>query len=111
MLDGVGGEAGRAAFELLGPGGRIVLFGWSSGEPTQLSSEDLLARSLTASAGLGPAHPRPACASWRSARSPRPRTARSCRCSTTASRSSAAAEAHAALEGRGTVGKVVLVRS
>jgi NADPH2:quinone reductase len=54
VLDGVGGAAGRAALELLEPGGRIVLFGWSSGSPTQLTSADLLERSLTASAGLGP---------------------------------------------------------
>ena len=27
VLDGVGGERGRGAFDLLGPGGRIVLFG------------------------------------------------------------------------------------
>lgn len=32
VLDGVGGAAGRAAYGLLVPGGRLVRFGWSSGE-------------------------------------------------------------------------------
>ena len=36
-LDGVGGDLGRAALELLGGGGRIILFGWSSGGPTRLT--------------------------------------------------------------------------
>jgi NADPH2:quinone reductase len=34
-LDSVGGAIGRGAFDLLGIGGRIVLFGWSSGEPDE----------------------------------------------------------------------------
>jgi NADPH:quinone reductase len=33
VLDGVGGDVGRTAQELLGPNGRSVIFGWSSGEP------------------------------------------------------------------------------
>ena len=54
VLDGVGGAVGRAALELLAPGGRIVLFGWSSGEPTVLSSGDLLRLGISASAAVGP---------------------------------------------------------
>jgi NADPH2:quinone reductase len=53
VLDGVGGAAGRAALDLLGVGGRIVLFGWSSGEPTAVTTQDLIARGLTATA-IGP---------------------------------------------------------
>jgi NADPH2:quinone reductase len=53
-FDGVGGDVGRGALELLGPGGRLILFGWSSGEPTRLSATDLYARGLTASAAIGP---------------------------------------------------------
>jgi NADPH:quinone reductase len=53
-FDGVGGEVGRGALELLAPGGRLILFGWSSGEPTRLSAMDLFARGLTASAAIGP---------------------------------------------------------
>ena len=55
VLDGVGGAAGRAAFELLGAGGRIILFGWSSGEITGFTSSDLAARGLSASWSIGPA--------------------------------------------------------
>lgn len=31
VFDGVGGEVGRAAFERLAPGGRLVRYGWASG--------------------------------------------------------------------------------
>lgn len=54
VLDGVGGTQGRAAMELLGPGGTLVLFGWSSGEPTPITTNDLFARGLTATAAVGP---------------------------------------------------------
>jgi NADPH2:quinone reductase len=53
-LDGVGGTAGRQALELLGSGGRLILFGWSSGAPTQFATRDLLANGLTVSVGIGP---------------------------------------------------------
>jgi NADPH2:quinone reductase len=53
-LDGVGGVAGRGAFELLGPGGRLVLFGWSSGKPVSFEVTELFERSLTVSAAIGP---------------------------------------------------------
>jgi NADPH2:quinone reductase len=53
-LDGVGGEAGRQAFELLAVGGRHVLFGWSSGKKTEMSSDDLYERLLTVTVALGP---------------------------------------------------------
>jgi len=53
-LDGVGGALGRGALELLGAGGRLILFGFSSGQPTELSAGDLLARGITASAAIGP---------------------------------------------------------
>jgi NADPH:quinone reductase len=52
-LDGVGGTLGRGALELLGPGGRLILFGFSSGHPTELSAGDLFARGITASAAIG----------------------------------------------------------
>jgi len=48
VLDGVGGALGRSAMELLGVGGRLILFGWASGEPTQVTTRDLVARGLTA---------------------------------------------------------------
>jgi NADPH2:quinone reductase len=54
VLDGVGGEHGRAALELLGPGGRLVLFGFASGAPTRLTAGDLFARGISATAAIGP---------------------------------------------------------
>ena len=53
-FDGVGGEVGRGAMDLLGPGGRLVLYGWSSGEPTELDATDIMAGSLTVTAAIGP---------------------------------------------------------
>lgn len=52
-LDGVGGDIGRAALELLDVGGRLVMFGSSSGTLTELSAGDLYARGITASAAIG----------------------------------------------------------
>lgn len=54
VLDGVGGAPGRQALELLGVGGRTILFGWSAGEPTRIETEDLYQRGLTASVAVGP---------------------------------------------------------
>jgi NADPH2:quinone reductase len=92
VLDGVGGDVGRAAQGLLGPDGRSVVFGWSSGEPAappNLSRPDDLRpyelRALEAVAtGALRAHVHPAFPLRD------------------------AAAAHAALETRGTAGKVVL---
>jgi NADPH2:quinone reductase len=47
LLDGVGGEVGRAGFEMLDVGGRIVMFGWTSGEVTPFTSADIAAGSLS----------------------------------------------------------------
>jgi NADPH2:quinone reductase len=52
-LDGVGGTAGRAALELLAPGGRLVLFGMASGQPTPLTAGDVIGRGLTVSGAIG----------------------------------------------------------
>lgn len=54
VYDGVGGTVGRAALELLRPGGRLVMFGYSAGEPTRLETADLVRRSISAGWGLGP---------------------------------------------------------
>jgi len=109
-FDGVGGAVGRGALELLAPGGRLILFGFSSGEPTRLSAADLFARGLTASAAIGPRIlNRPggmrdleeqALAALAGGRL-RPLVQRFPLAD--------AAAAHAALEARGTVGKAVLV--
>jgi NADPH:quinone reductase len=109
-FDGVGGDVGRAALELLAPGGRLILFGWSSGEPTRLSAGDLVARGLTASAAIGPRILN------------RPGGMRDLEEQALAALAEGrlvplvqrfplaeAAAVHAALESRGTVGKAVLV--
>jgi NADPH2:quinone reductase len=54
VLDGVGGEAGQQAFELLGIGGRILMFGWSGGGPVEITSADLMQRGLSATWAIGP---------------------------------------------------------
>jgi NADPH2:quinone reductase len=52
-LDGVGGALGRTAFELVAPGGRMVLFGYSSGAVMPLDAADLFATGVTVSAAIG----------------------------------------------------------
>jgi NADPH:quinone reductase len=110
VLDGVGGDLGRGAFELLGTGGRIVMFGWSSGTVTPFASADLAARGLSASWSIGPAMMR----RWRSLE-PLERRALADGASgvwspvVTRFPLADAAAAHRALEERATVGKAVLV--
>jgi NADPH2:quinone reductase len=108
--DGVGGEIGRTALELLRPGGRLVMFGFSAGTPTQLTTGDLIGRGISAGWSLGPrmmalpggipglagrALDKVAAGEWRPLVSTYPL--------------SDAARAHADLEGRRALGKVVLV--
>ncbi len=107
VFDGVGGEIGRSAFGLLERGGRMVSFGMASGEWAGISDEDAEERGVK-KIGL-----------WR----PTPEEARA---HTEAALSDAAeshlrpvvgqifpleqaAEAHAAIESRDTVGKTLLV--
>ncbi|MER8182054.1 zinc-binding dehydrogenase [Kitasatospora sp. NPDC094015] len=47
VLDGVGGEIGRAAFGLLRPGGRMVSFGLASGEWSGIEEGEAEARQVT----------------------------------------------------------------
>ncbi|WP_086820767.1 zinc-binding dehydrogenase [Allokutzneria sp. NRRL B-24872] len=54
VLDSVGGSVGQASLDLLGAGGRVYFFGWSAGESTKISQEDLWARGLTAGVAIGP---------------------------------------------------------
>lgn len=102
VLDGVGGDAGRAAADLLPAGGRLVLFGWSSGEPTD--TDGLEARGVEVRRFERPADIRPleeAALAALHAGTLRPRV--------TTFPLADAAGAHVALEARRTVGKVVLV--
>jgi NADPH:quinone reductase len=109
-FDGVGGEVGRGALELLAPGGRLILFGFSSGELTRLSASDLFTRGLTASAAIGPRIlNRPG--GMRDLEEQALAALAQGRLVPLVQRFSLsdAAAAHAALEARATVGKVVLV--
>jgi NADPH2:quinone reductase len=109
-LDGVGGALGRGALELLGPGGRLVLFGFSSGQPTELSAGDLFARGITASAAIGARiAQRPG--GLRDLEEQALAAAADGRLVPLVQRFALAeaAAAHEAIEGRATVGKTVLV--
>ncbi|HEY3684878.1 MAG TPA: zinc-binding dehydrogenase [Streptosporangiaceae bacterium] len=46
VFDGVGGEIGRAAFELLRPGGRMVRYGLASGAWAEITEDDAAARGV-----------------------------------------------------------------
>jgi len=61
-FDGVGGQAGRAAFELLAPGGRLLSYGLASGAFTMAGDEEATARQVTVCAPARPISlpPRPA---------------------------------------------------
>lgn len=54
VYDGVGGAVGRRALELLRPGGRQVMFGFSAGEPTRFDTDDVVSRGITVGWSLGP---------------------------------------------------------
>ena len=110
VYDGVGGEVGRTSLELLRPGGRLVMFGFSSGTATEVTTADLLQRGISAGWSLGArmnalpggipglagrALGRVASGEWRPLVSTYPLAD--------------AARAHADLEGRRALGKVVLV--
>ncbi len=110
VYDGVGGAVGRTALELLRPGGRLVMFGYSSGQPTRLDTDDLVGRGISAGWSLGPrmtalpggipglafrALGRVAAGEWEPLVSAYPLAE--------------ASRAHADLEGRRALGKVVLV--
>jgi NADPH2:quinone reductase len=118
VLDGVGGDAGLAAVDLLGPGGVHVVFGWSGkglhdGEPLTFSADELTRRGITQEQVLGPPMMRRAggddpvrtleLAALREAEAGRLRPA------VTRFPLAEAAAAHRALENRGTIGKVVLI--
>ena len=109
VFDGVGGEIGRAAFGLLDRGGRMVSFGLASGAWADIAEDDAAARGVTLVAGLraDPATLRAAtvraladgaAGRWHPVIGQRFPLER-------------AADAHAAIESRTTVGKTLLTAS
>jgi NADPH2:quinone reductase len=107
LLDGVGGENGQRAFDLLGIGGRVLMFGWSGGDPIQLTTEDLMARGLSAIWAIGPKM-MPKLRALEAAALEETFSGRWSALTTTFPLAEAA-QAHRALESRATTGKVVLL--
>lgn len=110
VLDGIGGSLGRAALDLLGHGGRLVMFGWLSGHPVEVTPRELYERGLSLCTAPGPSMPsRPGGVRGLEERALAmvgdgtldPLVQRFAL--------SDAADAHAALERRDTTGKVILV--
>lgn len=108
LLDGVGGDLGTAAADLLADDGVLVVHGWASGSPNLYATAEP-PRPLEVRAAVGPGAPHPgdmrgfqedalalaAAGTWRVLTHRVPLAE--------------AARAHRELEGRQTVGKVVLV--
>lgn len=107
LLDGVGGDNGQQAFDLLGIGGRVLMFGWSGGGPIQLTTEDLMARGLSATWAIGPKM-MPKLRALETTALEETFSGRWHALTTTFPLSDAA-QAHRALESRTTTGKVVLI--
>jgi len=107
VLDGVGGAIGRAAFGLLDPGGRMLSFGLASGEWAGVSAGDAARRGVSL---LRP--PRPSPDELRALTRVALADAVAGRLRPVIGRRlplERAAEAHAAIESRATIGKTLLV--
>lgn len=115
VYDSVGGEAGRAAVDLLGKGGRHIVFGWSSqgilaDSPLTLTEQELTERGITTEGVLGPAMLEKA-GGLRALETRALTAAATGRLRPAVQRYALAdaATAHHDLENRGTIGKVVLI--
>ena len=107
VLDGVGGGIGRAAFELLRIGGRMVRFGWTSGAPAEIGADKFAAHGVTDLAITG-AQLVPRMAELESAALDKAASG-AWRPLVQDFALAHAAEAHRAIESRATTGKVVLI--
>lgn len=106
VFDGVGGAIGRAAFELLDRGGRMLSFGRASGERAEITDEAAAARGVT----VVPV-PRPTPEETRALTESALAEAASGRLRPVIGQRyplDRAADAHAAIESRATVGKTLL---
>ncbi len=112
VLDAVGGETGRQAFDLLASGGRFVVFGFSSGAQTVLDPAEVAERGIVTPAYFGPpTGPRSPQEQLRQTREALAAAAEG-RLRPLVGRSfplAEAAAAHRAISARETVGKTVLV--
>ena len=108
VFDGVGGRLGREAFELIGKGGRQVVFGQAAGEWFHPAEEELAAREVTSHDGIGHLLSRPGGMAELRARALEAVAAGRLTPAVQSFPLRDAAAAHAALESRNTIGKVVL---
>ncbi|KIF75882.1 oxidoreductase [Streptomyces sp. 150FB] len=115
LFDSVGGATALAAVDLLGAGGKHLVFGWSSqglhdGEPLTFSDAELARRAITSMSVLGPAMIEKAGGDLRvlEARALGEAAAGRLRPAVRRFPLADAAGAHRALETRATMGKVVL---
>ncbi|MEU8763660.1 zinc-binding dehydrogenase [Streptomyces sp. NPDC048659] len=116
VFDSVGGATGRAAVDLLGAGGKHVVFGWSGqgvhdGEPLTYTPEEQAARGITSESVLGPVMIQKAGGDVRNLElaALEAATKGTLRPAVHRFPLAEAARAHRALETRGTTGKVVLI--
>jgi NADPH2:quinone reductase len=106
VFDGVGGAVGRSAFDLLDRGGRMLCFGLASGTWTDISDSEAADRAVTV------LRPRAAPAEMRAFTEAALAEAAAGRLRPVIGQRfplSRAADAHAAIESRATVGKTLLV--
>ncbi|MET8657576.1 zinc-binding dehydrogenase [Streptomyces griseus] len=114
VYDSVGGTTARAAVDLLGPGGRHVVYGWSGqglldGGPLTFTEEELAERGITSGSVLGPGLiERGGGLRALETRALAEAAAGRLRPAVQRFPLAEAAAAHRALETRGTMGKVVL---
>jgi NADPH:quinone reductase len=109
VFDGVGGSVARSAFQLLRAGGRFCAFGMASGSFADISDEEASRRGVTLVQGIRPTPAEmieltKAALAEAAAGRLRPVIGQTFPLER-------AADAHAAIEGRGTVGKTLLVVS
>jgi NADPH2:quinone reductase len=105
VLDGVGGEVAASAFDLLGPGGRMLSYGLASGEWASVDPDVAAARDVKL------IHPRPTPAELREYVESALAAAAEGRLRPLIGQRfplERAADAHAAIESRATVGKTLL---
>lgn len=109
-LDGVGGAIGRASFDLVAAGGRLVVFGHTSGTVVPVDAGDVLGRGVAVTGAIGARMlARPGGIQALAERAVALLAAGEWRPAVTTYDLSDAAEAHRALEARATTGKVVLI--
>jgi NADPH2:quinone reductase len=109
-LDGVGGDVGRAVLDLVSPGGRLVMYGYTSGSFIELSARDVFERGVSVTAAIGARmFARPGGIQSLAEEAVRRLEAGEWRPVTTRFDLADAAAAHRALAARDTTGKVVLI--